>query len=494
VPYLLNLIYLALVTVLSPWLLYSAIRKGKYRQGLRAKLFGQTPIRFDERFCVWLHAVSVGEVNLLKPILQAIEREHPDWECVISTTTQTGFELAQQKYSPRMVFYCPLDFTWSVKRALSRIRPDMLVLAELELWPNLIRYAQKSGAKIAVVNGRLSENSARGYGRLGGFVRSLLSRIDLIAVQNDEYKHRFLAIGADGGTVEVTGSIKFDGAELDRNNPRTRSLALEAGVTASDRVFLVGSTQAPEEQLALESFYEARTSSPESNLRLIIVPRHPDRFDEVAKLLDDSPVNWIRRSDLGLAAERAGQWEVLLVDVVGELGAWWGTAQIGFVGGSMGTRGGQNMIEPAAYGVATCFGPKTANFRDVVTLLLDGNAAQVVADGRELTEFVLKCLQDETFAQQIGKRAQSLVQTQQGATQQTLHLLEQLAERQPDNDAELVSTKLNWAADKAAELTKNAVSDELKREQRIDKPQPGPSGESKGSSDSPNRTGKDAAP
>jgi 3-deoxy-D-manno-octulosonic-acid transferase len=529
VPYLLNLIYLALVTVLSPWLIYSAIRKGKYRRGLRAKLLGQTPIRSDDKFCIWLHAVSVGEVNLLKPILQAIEREHPDWECVISTTTQTGFELAQQKYSPRTVFYCPLDFTWSVKRALRRIRPDMLILAELELWPNLIHYARKSGAKIAIVNGRLSANSARGYGRLGSFVGRLLGQINLIAVQNVEYKNRFLALNAKPESVDVTGSIKFDGAESDRDNLRTQELSLEAGISPLDKIFLAGSTQAPEEQLSLETLAAARKSYPAANLRLILVPRHPDRFDEVAKQLDDSQFRWIRRSELtGIndgsdshnnSKNRAREWEVLLVDVVGELGAWWGTAHIGFVGGSMGTRGGQNMIEPAAYGVATCFGPKTSNFRDVVAMLIDNNAARVVADGEELTKFVLQCIDDEKFAQKLGASAQSLVESQQGATQRTLTLLEQLVERDSiaqdtahprvgtgqsdgssslEKDGEKQSEKQSEKYPEKQGTRQETIESSLAeakvgRQQRIDPPQSVPSKVSKNSVNSPKRADKDTS-
>ena len=141
--YLLNLVYLLLVVIFSPWLIYSAIRKGKYREGWGAKLFGRVPLREEEGRCIWLHAVSVGEVNVLAPLLMRLEQQHPQWVCVISTTTKTGFDLARKKYAPRSVFYCPLDFSWSVRRAMRRIRPDLLVLAELELWPNLIREARR---------------------------------------------------------------------------------------------------------------------------------------------------------------------------------------------------------------------------------------------------------------------------------------------------------------------------------------------------------------
>ena len=168
VPYLLNLFYLLLILVAAPWLAYTAIRKGKYREGYAAKLLGRVPRRASKNPCIWLHAVSVGEVNLLAPLIREIERHRPDWECVISTTTMTGMALARKKYAPHTVFYCPLDFSWAAAAAMRRIRPDLLVLAELELWPNLIRAARRFGARVAVINGRLSEHSFRGYRWTGG--------------------------------------------------------------------------------------------------------------------------------------------------------------------------------------------------------------------------------------------------------------------------------------------------------------------------------------
>ncbi len=424
--YLLNVVYLALVVVVSPCLVWSAWRKGKYREGWRQKAFGLAPLRRGNRPCLWLHAVSVGEVNLLTPLLERLERRYPDWEIVISTTTRTGFELAKKKYSPRTVFYCPLDFTWAVKSALGRIRPNVLVLAELELWPNLITTAKRRGVKIAVINGRLSDKSSRGYRRIRPLVSRLLKNINLLAVQNDDYAQGFIELGAHPETVITTGSIKFDGVETDRNNSRTRTLANLAGIESNDIVFLAGSTQAPEEQLALSTFLQLRDEWPQ--LRLILAPRHPERFEETARLLDASGVAWRRRSTL--RSSNAKGERVLLVDAMGELGAWWGLAHIAYVGGSMGNRGGQNMIEPAAYGAAVSFGPRTHNFREIVAAMLSANAACVVHSGEELTAFVRRCLQDPKFATELGRNARSLVSCQQGAADRTVELLTQLIETQ----------------------------------------------------------------
>jgi 3-deoxy-D-manno-octulosonic-acid transferase len=439
--YLLNIAYLIAILAASPWLVWAAIRRGKYRQGFAAKLFGQTPLLDNVRGPrLWLHAVSVGEVSLIGTLLREIETRHPEWECVVSTTTATGYALAKKKYPQWTVFYAPLDFSWAVRRAMRRVRPTLLVLAELELWPNLIRATQEQGAKVAIVNGRLSARSFRGYRRIRWLTKRVLRQVDLIAAQNEEYAERFRALGARPEAVHVTGSLKFDGAQTDRNNEATRQLRELAGFKDDDIVLLAGSTQAPEEETALRSFAALKDEYP--RLKLVLVPRHPHRFEEVAAMLDRSGLRWQRRSALtvqGLRFKVQGSGSadlepgtlnleprVLLVDTIGELSAWWGTASIGFVGGSLGSRGGQNMIEPAAYGVATCFGPNTRNFRDIVELLVGRNAAVVVHNGEELTSFVRQCLRQPSVAERLGQRSRALVLEQLGATAQTLELLRPL--------------------------------------------------------------------
>lgn len=420
---LLDAAYLALLLLVFPWLVYAAVRHGKYREGYAAKLLGRVPQRASQRPCLWLHAVSVGEVNLIQTLVDRVTRDFPDWDCVISTTTKTGFDLARRKYAAHTVCYCPLDFSWAVRAALRRIRPDVLVLAELELWPNLIRAARRAGVKLVVVNGRLSDKSFRGYRRIRPLVASMIRRIDLVCAQNEEYAKRFAALGANPRALTVTGSLKFDGAQSERGNPTTRRLAALAGIAPQDVVLLAGSTQEPEEALALDTYRELSPAHP--RLRLLLVPRHPARWDEVADLLDQSGLPWQRRTDL----ERNGaapNTRVLLVDSVGELGAWWGAAAIAFVGGSMGSRGGQNMIEPAAYGAAVSFGPNTQNFRDIVRALLQRDAAIVVRDGPELTAFVRKCLEEPAWAAALGQRAQQLVLEQRGATDRTMQLVAEI--------------------------------------------------------------------
>lgn len=432
----LNAAYAAALAVASPAIAWAALRSGKHREGYAEKLLGEAPRREGDARCVWLHAVSVGEVNLLGVLIAELRRRHPDWELVVSTTTKTGYDLARSKYGgEHSVFYCPLDFSWAVDAAMRRVRPDLLVLAELELWPNLIDAAKRHGAKVAIVNGRLSDNSFRGYRRVRPLVARTLAEVDLIAAQDGATRERFVALGATPRAACVTGSLKYDGAETSRDNPRTNSLRELTGWKEDEAVWLAGSTQAPEEAICLRVFEEVREDF--DSLRLVLVPRHPERFDEVARLLDESGLPWRRRSQLGATSGNGLQprpslvgvgdeSEVLLVDTVGELGAWWGLADLGFVGGSFGDRGGQNMIEPAAYGVATCFGPNTRNFRDIVAALIASDGARVVDDEAALEAFVRGCLALPSEAAALGERAKRFVETQLGATERTADGLDAL--------------------------------------------------------------------
>ncbi|MDR0608701.1 MAG: 3-deoxy-D-manno-octulosonic acid transferase [Planctomycetaceae bacterium] len=464
-----NLIYIVILVVFSPLLFYRALKQGKYRSGFKQKYFGRIPRRrhvlakagsvdFPDTKVVWFHAVSVGEVNLLRPLLKLIRESQRDWHCVVSTTSLTGMELAVKLFGEELtVFYCPLDFSWAVDKAMQRLRPDLLVLAEQELWPNLIHSAKRYGSKVAIINGRLSENGYKKYLWIRRFIAPMFRQIDKIAVQSETYAGWFHRLGVSVNSIQVIGSMKFDGAKSDRHNPETQHLKKLAGISEDDIVFLAGSTQSPEEKYAIDCYEHLKVDFP--RLRLILVPRHSERFEEVAALLEHKAVFWQRRSKLCEVSENGGRNtekssfsdsgidtvsvsdsgilagessnksvtpRILLVDTIGELGGWWGTASIAFVGGSMGKRGGQNMIEPAAYGAAVCFGPNTQNFRDIVDLILRDEAAQVVHDQYEMEQFVRHCLETPEMIEQFGDRAKKLVERQLGATKRTLEMLEKL--------------------------------------------------------------------
>jgi len=426
---LLNAVYLIAFVVLLPWVAWRKLSGGRPVAAPWKRFTGGIPPlpRCDAGVSrIWFHGVSVGEVQLLSVLAAEIRRQadaaRRSVDCVVSSSTTTGLDVAASRFGADHTFPCPLDFTWAVNRVLDRVRPDLLVLGELELWPNLLASAHARGIPVVVANARMSEKSAVGYGRIRPLVRSMLGNVSLVIARSQEDADRFASFTPPGGCdLIVTGSMKFDGVKGDRRAPEVMRLRQLAGVHDDDVVFLAGSTQAPEEQFALDAFTAAVPLHP--RLRLVIVPRHVERTPEIASLLDRSGLSWQLRSRLGpLGAPRPADplARVLLVDTTGELGGWWGTAAIAFVGGSLdGKRGGQNMLEPAAYGAAVAFGPHTRNFRDEVRRLLAADAAVVVADAAALTEFVRQCLETEGFAAALGQRAADLVASQRGSTAAT---------------------------------------------------------------------------
>ena len=257
-PFALNVIYSAALVIFSPLLLYRWIRAGKYREGWSEKFWGKAPWRIGDQPCLWFHAVSVGEVLLLRPLVREMARRRPNWEVVISTTTTTGLAVARRTYPDLVTFYAPLDFSWSTRRAVARVRPTVLALVELELWPNLIRAAKRAGAKVAIINARLSSRSYRGYRSLRGPLQPTLGRIDVVAAQNAEYARRFVELGIPSDRVSVTGSVKYDGLESDRNNDKTRELRQLLGLAPTDLVFVAGSTMEGEEAAVLAAYRAAR--------------------------------------------------------------------------------------------------------------------------------------------------------------------------------------------------------------------------------------------
>lgn len=424
---ILNLFYITTLLFAVPWLVWRRLRYGKNRRGWTQKLFGTIPERSDARLnqdCVWLHAVSVGEVNLLSTMIERLVVELPGWKFAISTSTETGYDLACKKYPEHQVFFCPLDLTWAIGRVLDRLNPSMVVLAELEVWPNLTRLVKLRNIPLAIVNGRLSSKSYSGYRRIGWLMRSWLSRFDLIASQTDTYSKRFRELGAKEESLYTTGNVKFDGAQRNRQNSATQALCQVAGIATTDFVFVAGSTQPEEDRIAVDVWSRLVVDQPE--LRLILVPRHPENVGQIESYLQRMSIAYSLRSQLKSGSSEA----VLIVDTVGELGSWWGRADVAYVGGSMGSRGGQNMIEPAAYGIPLCFGPNTRNFKDVTELLLHAKAAEIVRDEGQMYDFVYRSLSCREWGAELGKRAQVVVLDQQGAADRTVGLLLGLLEGQ----------------------------------------------------------------
>ncbi len=426
---LLNLIYLVTIAVASPWIAYRAMAQGRYRRGIRQKFFGlsKTDVTSSTSPTAWFHAVSVGEVNLLPGLITAFKKRNPHWHVVVSCSTDTGFDLAIQRLEilGTPVFFCPLDFTWAVKRTLKTLQPKLLVLVELELWPNLVRLASQSGCPCAVVNARLSEKSASSYLRVARVIRSTFARLAWVGCQDHDYAARFIACGTPQSAITVTGSLKFDDAPTTRETIEVQSRLNWSGASPWHQVLLAGSTHEGEEQIAIEAYRQLIGSYPD--LRLILTPRHSTRFNEVQALIESMGFQCRRRST---STTESSNWDsntVLLIDTIGELRHWWGTARIAFVGGGFGDRGGQNMLEPAGYGCAVCFGPNTKNFEEIASRLIVADGAVRLQEAQDLVSFAKRCLDEPPAADQLGINAQAVVQSHRGATDRTIDHLSELA-------------------------------------------------------------------
>jgi 3-deoxy-D-manno-octulosonic-acid transferase len=421
---LLNLLYLCALVLLSPWLVWRAVATRRYRQGLGAKLFGRVAVPNPEhRPVAWVHAVSVGEVNLLATLVPAFRRRHPEWLVVVSSTTDTGLAEARSRFKDLPVIAWPLDFTWAVRKAIRSVNPSLVVLTESEMWPNFLRIAEQQEIPVVVVNARMSPRSFRRLQRLAPIARRMLfNRVTRFAVQEEDYTDRFRLLGVPDAKLVTTGSVKYDGAGGSRATPKTRELARLLGIRPGVHlVLLAGSTHDPEEGIVLRTFAKLRQRA--SHLRLILVPRHPDRFEEVARLVEHSGLPFLRRSQVKepLAEPPA----VILLDTVGELGAAWGLADLGFTGGSLdGRRGGQSMIEPAGYGVPSVFGPHVWNFKDAARRLVEVGGSIMVIDESELEPALARLIEDAALRHQMGEAARNLVRRQQGATERTLDVID----------------------------------------------------------------------
>jgi 3-deoxy-D-manno-octulosonic-acid transferase len=434
----LNAIYLTVLMLASPLLVYRRFVQKKPVAGLGDKLSGRITRQHPDRPCVWFHAVSVGEVLQLPTLIADFVATHPQHEILITTTTGTGFDVAKQKFPQHTIGYWPFDFTWAVTQALKTVRPEMVVLVELELWPNFLLAAKSMQIPVVLINGRISANSFRGYGRLTALWKRVLPALTRCAVQTEEYADRLIALGVPSNRVTVTGNIKFDRVQSNRRNPKTDELRRFFGIADNEHVFIAGSTQETEEAAAITTWEALRAEFPQ--LRLILVPRHKERFEDVARLVISRGHELVRRSgELRVESEEKGKdasslsqlstlhsQPILLLDTLGELGACWGLADVAFVGGSLTNRGGQNMLEPAAYGAAVLFGPNTRNFKDIVEQLLSRNAARVVQNGDELTITVGQLLRDQQERCRMGKAAREFVQSQQGATAKTLAVIAEI--------------------------------------------------------------------
>ncbi|MCL2701176.1 MAG: 3-deoxy-D-manno-octulosonic acid transferase [Phycisphaerae bacterium] len=426
--YVLDMVYLAGLAVTSPVWAYRMFRHGRYRRGLAQRL-GAAPIRYGLQPVIWVNGVSLGEVRAAAPLINELHSQLPDYRVVVSSWTDTGMDEARRAFAPdHTVFARPVDFSCAVARSLRRVRPDLVVLIEGDIWPNFLRACNRRSVPVVVVNGRMSPD--KGYprykkmGSLGP--RLLFNRLAALGVQNEEYARRFIDLGTDASRVHVTGMMKFDrpvGDFVEGQEALSSALRL-----AVEPLIVAGGTGEGEEALVLDAFVGVRRRV--ASARLAIVPRKPERFDEVARLIAERGFGVVRRTQRPDGSGGAVDPQaVILGDTMGELRKYYALADAVFVGRSLLPQGGSDMIESAALGKPTCFGPHTYNFPQAEELAVNGCAR--VADKAALQATLEHWLTDSAAATAAGKKAQSFVARQQGATRRNVEMICRVLGRTP---------------------------------------------------------------
>ncbi|MBF0134009.1 MAG: 3-deoxy-D-manno-octulosonic acid transferase [Magnetococcales bacterium] len=424
--YTLSLFLVILVTL--PYWIWRYWTTPKYRGTVLERL-GIGIQQRDAAPRIWIHAVSVGETLAAQGLIQALQRDYPHYELVLSTVTKTGRQIAQDKLTGiGVIFHLPIDLPMITRRVMKRIRPTLILIMETELWPGLLATAKASHVPVVIVNGRISPRSFHNYHRAKMFMAPFLAMVRLFIMQSPMDAERMVAMGTPKQRIRVSGNIKYDQALI---RPTTTAMdALEQTIgRTDDPILLAASTHPGEEEIIIAVYKKLVQNQP--MLRLIMVPRHPERAKPVAALMERQ--GWA----VQMMSQSHGHWKnkVLLVDQVGWLTRIYGVARLVYVGGSLIPHGGQNMLEPAAWGVPTVFGPHTFNFKDVVRLLLEAGGAMEVQDAEGLFDALNRLLNEPSTWERMGKAARQVVESNAGALPRTMtEIAAILAEVRPCSD------------------------------------------------------------
>ncbi len=422
-----NILFTIFFVLASPYYFLRMRRRGNWQGGF-AQRFGRYDSKFKQtitnRQTLWMHAVSVGEVNLCTQLIRALEPRLPNVKIVVSTTTTTGMgELDRKLPSHIGKIYYPIDYRSFVSRALSLVRPKAIVLVEAEIWPNFIWGARKRGIPLFLVNARLSERSYPRYRRFGFLFRPLFRGFDGVGAQNEADAAKLRQLGCRSEAIKVVGSMKFDAAKLDERRPvDVPGMLRQLGVRPEVPVLIGGSTHAGEEALLAKIFLRLRERFPK--LFLVLVPRHFERSREVGRELEAQGVRFIYRNEITRATQfPPNQLECLLVNTTGELKYFYEHATIIFVGKSLTASGGQNPIEPGALGKAMVFGPNMQNFAEIARSFVARGGAAQVRDAAELEQTLGELLGDPERLTQLGCRALEVVHENLGAIDRTVDMI-----------------------------------------------------------------------
>lgn len=429
----------------SPWWVVRMITTRRYREGLGERL-GRVPARVRRavqgRQIVWVHAVSLGEVlaaarlvDDLESALNAGAGEIP-WRVVVSTTTRTGQNLARERFGSERVFWFPVDFAWSVRAWVRVLQPRMVVLVESELWPRLLAECSRRKIPVTVVNARVSDRSYRRARRVRRLWKPVLRRVTAFLAQSHETAHRLESLGVPAGKVRVTGNLKYDAVP-----PETPVVHALRQLVGRRPTLIAGSLLDPEERLLLEQWPTVARAG--GGVVLLLAPRHPERFEEVAsQIADRFPL--IRASTLlgeKAEAEQAGRHlqplSVVLLDTVGDLAAVYSLADVAFVGGSLARKGGHNPLEPARLGVPVIMGPSFGNFREIVTSMQAAGGIEIVHDSAALSRVASRLLGDRVEADALGQRGHRVYLNESGATERTVAALLEIVAERPSTSPEV---------------------------------------------------------
>lgn len=405
-----NIILVLLTVLLSPVILFKLITVPKYRGGISQKL-GRVRKKVKQVIQgtrpIWVHAVSVGEVMAAHPLIRELKKKYPGRKLILSTVTVTGNYTARQRVPEAdAVFFFPFDYPWIVRRVIRRINPVIVLVAETELWPNFFRELTRAGIPSALINGRISGSSYKNYMKFRSFFKQVFGQISLFCMQSGEDGERIKNIGAPSDRVIVTGNLKFD----QKIQPLKAS---PVSLNASSKVITAGSTHRGEEAALLYVFRRLREKFPE--LVLIIAPRHPERFDEVAGLVNTAGYDCQRRTRLKGPIK-----DVLLLDTIGELRSFYAICDIAFVGGSLVKVGGHNLLEPAAMKKPVIFSRYMFNFKEISEALISAGGGILVKDKQELYVQADKLLSDKNYSQRVGSRAFTVIEANSGAAKRTI--------------------------------------------------------------------------
>jgi len=422
-----SLLSLLVFVLVSPYFLYQAVRYKKYVGSLRQRL-GYLPIAFnvDGEPSIWIHAVSVGETLTVKALIADLRAQYPRLRLFLSTTTIAGQQVARKNLQQvDGVFYFPFDWTVTVRRTLSIVKPRIFVMMETEIWPNLLRECQARGVRTVVINGRISARSYPRYRLVRPLFKRVLADIDRFCMQSDESARRIVDLGADPARVTVTGSLKFDSLQVPVpvSHGRLREPVLRYFRIAPSRVVLVaGSTMKPEDSAVLRAFARIRSMAP--GALLVIAPRQRERFVEVERLAVEEGFSVMRRSNLPIDGEPKA--DVVVLDTFGELAQVYQLGTVVFVGGSLADYGGHNILEPAIFGKPIVFGPHMHNFREIAEAFLANGAAVQVQTERELEEVLRNLVTDPVRRASLGAAARALVDANRGAKDKTMAVVSEL--------------------------------------------------------------------